>query len=450
MQKSTRLLFFFLFFTLTLSSQNVKYNNGLEGYWSGAFIRGGNSVQALAVEFYMEDDSLQAAASIPDWAYYPPRVSTVKQEGDIVRFDTYYGEVTLVRDSAYAEMVGECNFAKVHLKKSLRPPRRAKEVIDTAFQLIGIRSEATITRPAGAGPWPTIILVHGRGCGSKSRWSRRPELLAKYGLAVVTFDKRGYSRTGFPCEETTMDMHAADLARLTEQVKALPFIGKLGYMSYSAGGWVAPKAAAETEAAVDFMITVVGPSTSVKQQQLDCCAYYVRELLGLGEKSVEESQAYTELMFVTEEPKATYAEMMRLLDSAEVRGWKEVLVEDDIPASPEALEDLWVRRHTYDPAEDLQAFEGPFLSVLGGDDFVVPYKENRDRFVELFEEAGKENYRVSIIPSAGHGMEHGHRVRDLGYQRELSKWPTYFKFDRVAPGAMDEVIAFLREHGIIE
>ena len=51
-------------------------------------------------------------------------------------------------------------------------------------------------------------------------------------------------------------------------------------------------------------------------------------------------------------------------------------------------------------------------------------------------------------------MEQGHTLRDLGYEESIGKWHTYFKFDRVArgvaPGALDEIIAFLREYGFIE
>ena len=141
---------------------------------------------------------------------------------------------------------------------------------------------------------------------------------------------------------------------------------------------------------------------------------------------------------------------MQLLDSAKVNGWRDVLVDDDIPASADALDQLWVRRNRYDPGKDLGSFEGPFLSVLGGNDYVVPYKENRDRFVEIFKDAGKTNYRVTIVPSAGHGMEHWHEMRDLKYEPSIKKWHTYFKFDRVAAGAVDEIIVFLREYGFIE
>lgn len=439
-----------IFIVFSSQAQSLKFNSQLDGYWTGAFIRNGNSTQGFTVDFYEEQDSVRARLTMTDWAFYPPFISLVQQEGRVVKFQSEYGELVLLRDSAFAEMVGECNFAKVHLKKGLRPPRRKFEKIDMVFDLGDISSEAVITKPLGPGPFPTLIIVHGRGCGSKNTWSRRPEVLSQYGLAVVRFDKRGHERTGFPCNKTSIDLHAKDLALISEQVEKLPFVSKLGLLGESAGGWTAPKAAAQTKAGIDFMITLIGPSTSIQQQQIDCSTYYVREQLKLDEQAVAEAVQYCKAQYGKGSKKKIYESLVSLLDSADAHGWRDVLEELDIPLSADKLDDLWCRRNQYDPAKDLQAFQGPFLSVLGGNDFVVPYRENVARFQQLFEEVNKQNYRITVIPSAGHGLEHGHKNRDLGYERSIKKWYSYFKFDRVAPGALDEVISFLREYHIIE
>ncbi|NND94382.1 MAG: alpha/beta fold hydrolase [Flavobacteriales bacterium] len=351
-------------------------------------------------------------------------------------------------DSAYSEMVGECDFADVHMKKGLRPPRINTITSDIRFDLGDIKVDGEIIRPEGNGPFTTVVIVHGRGCGSKDDWSQRPEVLAQYGLAVITYDKRGNESTGYPCEMTNMRMHAKDLVKVTQKVKSMKFTEDVGYLAYSAGGWVAPMAAAQID--IDFMATIVGPSTSVKQQQLDCSVYYVRDQLKLDDDAVNEALEYCELEFSDDSPEIVFKQMKALLDSARVNGWIDVLEDSDIIGTPEGLDSLWVRRNRYDPAEDLQAFEGPFLSVIGGSDFVVPYKENIARFKELFDNVSKTNYRITMIPSANHGMEHWHKSRDLGYESSIRKWHTYFKFDRVAPGAMDEFISFMREYGFID
>lgn len=439
-----------IFFTLPLMlTAQTNFVTGPTGFWEGYLIRNGNSVQQFYVVFEEKGDSVQASFSIPEWLYYSSVESTVQMDDDVLSFDSYFGNITMVQDSAYAEMIGECGFANVHMKKALRRPTREVKQIELAFDLGDIQTKGQCFHPKEGGPFPTVILVHGRGCGEAEDLKQRIFTLLEFGLAVVVYDKRGSEPTGFPCEEVSMELLTTDLVKITEKVSAQRFSDEVGYLSYSAGGWLAPRAAAQSSVEVAFIATIAGPSTSVKQQQIDCGNYYCREILGLSEPVIDDVIEYTELMFSDDSPKAVYKRMDALLEQGEKDGWLDVLEDDDIPSSAANLDAIWVRRNRYEPAEDLKAFKGPFLSVLGGSDFVVPWKENSQRFHQLFAEAGKTNYRVSVLPSAGHGMEHGNKVRDMGYYPELGKWYTYFKFDRVAPGAVDEFIAFLREYKFI-
>jgi len=101
-------------------------------------------------------------------------------------------------------------------------------------------------------------------------------------------------------------------------------------------------------------------------------------------------------------------------------------------------------------AKYLKNYEGSFLSILGEDDYVVPCQIQIERLEALFRESGKENYRIRVLPGAGHGLEHGPRVRDLGYNRTLRTRPYYFKYDRVAYGAIEEVVDFLARYSIVD
>ena len=222
-----------------LSQENFM-DSELEGFWTGALIRS-NSVQVIQMEVVREHDTLRALTTIPEWIYYNPTSSVIDIEANVISFGSPYGEMTMVIDSAYEEMVGSCNFAQVHLKRSLRPPKYPKDALSYNVPLDGFSTMINVMKPPGAGPFPTVVLVHGRGCGSKDAWARRPEVLLQYGIATATYDKRGASGTGVSCLETNIDQHAKDLAALTKFLKQQDFVGDLGYIGYSAGGWVAPQ-----------------------------------------------------------------------------------------------------------------------------------------------------------------------------------------------------------------
>lgn len=437
------------FVTNALCAQQVEMAGQLEGHWAGNFIRQGNSAQSFTVDITTSDTGLVASLSITDWIGYEPTTSKVAITEDVVRFDSPYGRISVVVDNAYGELVGACGFAQVHLKRTLAAAH--PEVLREAhtFDLGDIRVPGSVIRPSGKGPFSTVILVQGRGCGTQRGWQRLPEEYAMRGLAVVTYDKRGGVGEARDCDRVTIAEHAADLMRVVDQVKAMPGTGPVGLIAASAGGWAAYQAAATRPGRVAFLITLAAPSTSVREQQSDCATYFVRDELGLDDRCVQEAQRYTETQFGADRAQV-YAELSTLLDSAAAHGWIDVLDASDIPTSEAGVDDLWVRRNMYDPTDDLRAFSGPFLAILGEQDNIVPWRENSERFNALFAANGTGDQEVVVLSAMGHGMEHGHRARDLGYSAELNGWSTYFKFDRVDPRPLERIFDFLKRNDLLD
>ena len=432
-----------------LIAQEADLARDLVGHWSGNFIRQGNSTQSFTVDIAPGDSGLVATLAIADWIGYEPTTSVVTIMDDVARFDGPYGRIAVVADTEFGELVGACGFAQVHLKRAVAPARPA--VVRTAhtFDLGDLRVQGSVVRPAGPGPFTTLLLVQGRGCGTQAGWQRMPEEYAMRGLAVVTYDKRGGVGEARDCDAVTIAQHAADLVRVVDQVKAMPGIGTLGLVAASAGGWAAYRTAALRPKQIGFLVTLAAPATSVREQQLDCATYFVRDELGLDTTSVREAQRYTDLQYGTDRAQV-YAGLSTLLDSTRAHGWIDVLDASDIPTSEAEVDQLWVRRNVYDPTEDLRAFRGPFLALLGEADNIVPWRENSARFRSLFAANGSSHQEVMVFSAMGHGLEHGHRVRDLGFNPEMNAWSTYFKFDRVDPRPLEQTIAFLRKQGLLK
>lgn len=97
-----------------------------------------------------------------------------------------------------------------------------------------------------------------------------------------------------------------------------------------------------------------------------------------------------------------------------------------------------------------RAFKGPFQALLGEADNIVPWREKSARFRSLLAAKGNSQQEVMVFSAMGHGLEHGHRLRDLGFNPEMNAWSTYFKFDRVDPRPLEQTIAFLRKQGLLK
>ena len=380
-------------------------------------IRMGNSVQIMRAEIIRQGDSMVIDTSIPDWAHYPPLRSKLKREGDKISFNTYYGKATMMLDTSYLEMVGKVSQGippyNFHLKKSLRPFQPTILSQDIEIENEGAKISGTLYYPQRIqGKLNAAVIVHGRGCSPRRYKATRAQKLAEYGIAAFVYDKRGSKPSGYPCEKSTHDLNVSDVSTIVSEVARHDRIDQVGLISYSAGGWIASHVTRVSEIPIAFLITIVGPTTSVLEQQLDGLeAFLMKE--GKKASAIEDAKVYTRLMFEKDDPKKTFKKMQQLLKKGEASGWTNWLVEDDYASSPEAIKDMWVQRFSYDPAEDLEAYKGPYLAIFGENDPVVPYQKQLARLEQLMTKSGKTNYVSRVIPEASHGLEHGPEVREL-------------------------------------
>ncbi|MDX1941383.1 MAG: alpha/beta hydrolase [Saprospiraceae bacterium] len=444
-----------IFITQIFYGQNQYLNYDPTGYWTGAVIRNGNAVQIVEAEITRQGSDLRISISTPDRVFFPSRASNVRIERNTWRFETPYGLAEMLFDSTYMELVGtagqEPSLLNFHLKKSLRPVKPKISERELSFNNNGFEFGGTLFLPElYERPLACAILVHGRSCGGRNSFAGQARKLAEYGIATIAFDKRGSNVTGFDCNKITAEMLVGDVLAVIKKAAEQPEIDakRIGMISNSAGGWIVPRAARESKVEIAFLVTMVGPSTSVKEQQLDCIQAYGTNQ-GFTAQMIKDAKHYTELMFATNNLDQVFVEMQELLKKARAERWDVVLESTDIPASAADIKNLWVQRFDCDPAADLKAFKGSFLSILGGADDIVPYQSQIKRFEEIFRESGKENYSIAVMPSAGHDLGHRGLMRDLGQHPTLKTNLQYLKYPRVAADAAIEIINFLRQYDFI-
>jgi pimeloyl-ACP methyl ester carboxylesterase len=421
----------------------------LEGFWTGAFIRDG-AVQIVSAEIRREGDKLRVEVETPDRPFAAPTVNTIEREANgRLRFDTVYGQASVAFDPVFLEMVGDVAGntppLRLHLKRGVRPPTPDIRTEEVTFRSGDVTLSGTLVLPEGAARHPAALHVHGRGCQGRGGYLRRARVLARYGIAGLAFDKRGVGASKGRCESATIEEETQDVLAAVEFLAGRPEIDRtrIGAISNSAGGWVVPRAAARSKTPLAFIVTMVGPATSVREQQLDNARYIGRDLK-LSAEDQKPLTRYIELMFAPGDAEKQFAEMRQLIAQGEKTGWaREFLDTTDVAPSAGEIKNLWVRRFNYDPREDLRRVRVPFLAFYGGGDRVVPPDENVPELRRLLTEAGNRNFRIVVIPEAGHGLDQGQRLQKMpGGKGDLETY--YWKFGRVAPNYLAELLEFLQ------
>lgn len=144
---------------------------------------------------------------------------------------------------------------------------------DVEFNSAGVTLAGTIFKPKH--PSAAIVLVH--GSGQVKRMVEMASLLAKNGIAVLTYDKRGVGKSGGVYagpEVGTNNIDSANLNLLALDVSAATNVllahlpakhGLLGLMGFSQAGWVIPLAAKKNPK-VSFMVFFSGPVVTTLEQ----------------------------------------------------------------------------------------------------------------------------------------------------------------------------------------
>jgi uncharacterized protein len=119
----------------------------------------------------------------------------------------------------------------------------------------------------GAGPFKTVVFVHGSDPVSSVGREWLPHLLAAQGVATLVFDKRG---TG--CSQGSYTQHfevlAGDVVAAARWLRTQPEVrgAAIGLAGFSQGGWVAPLAARQ-DPALAFVAVGYGLAMSMADEE---------------------------------------------------------------------------------------------------------------------------------------------------------------------------------------
>jgi len=128
---------------------------------------------------------------------------------------------------------------------------------------------ATLTLPAGAGPFAAVAMVHGAGPRTRDEFDIFTAYLALNGIAVLADDKRGVgeSRGRYPgdaASASNIDLLARDAQREVEFLGTLPQLdrSRIGLFGDSQACWISPLAASR-DSLVHWLVSNSGPTVSV-------------------------------------------------------------------------------------------------------------------------------------------------------------------------------------------
>jgi uncharacterized protein len=317
---------------------------------------------------------------------------------------------------------------------------------DVSYPGGGVTLAGTLTRPAGPGPFPAVLLLTGSGPQDRDETisGHKPFLLladtlTRAGYAVLRVDDRGVGGSGGDSGRATYDDLAADALAGVAFLQRRPDvdIGRIGLLGHSEGGYLAPLVTQQAAGAVGFVVLVAGPAVR-GEEVLALQNRMILEQAGAPPEQVEDQVAYvrelSRLLAAGDE------EAARQLARDRIAAQTAALPESQRPTPEEVEAQLPVSPAfrsfvTYDPAPALAALDVPVLAIFGEKDLQVPPAQSEPAMRALL--AGSPAATVRVLPGLNHLMQ----PATTGSPTEYASIET-----TVAPDALEVVTGWLQEN----
>lgn len=271
------------------------------------------------------------------------------------------------------------------------------------FTAAGNELYATLITPRkGAGPFPTLIFVHGDGDLKYDAYGYyRPiwEALASRGIASFSWDKPGTGGSSGNWELQSMKDRAQEVTAAINFLKKSgePVVGEsIGVIGFSQAGWVLPLLP-EEPIQPKYMVFV---STAVNW--LEQGEYYTRKRLEREEASEAEIKSTIEKEAIGNEllqPNVTYEEYVTAFKARK----KKALFSTEGPMSEDRYK--FVKQNwRSDASQQLKNINVPVLALFGEEDLNVNVNDSVATYRREFERAGHNDFTIKIFPNATHNL----------------------------------------------
>lgn len=224
----------------------------------------------------------------------------------------------------------------------------------------------TLTIPAGKGPFPGVILVHGSGAGDRDETilENRPfrDLawgLAERGVVVLRYDKRArvqpmwYANRVFTVYDEAVQDALSALTLLRQQPEVS--VAHTFLLGHSLGGMLAPRIAV-ADGKLAGIIIMAGATRMHLPEQIDRQFAYLQSIAGADSNQIKAAR-------VQMEPGLARVRALTPADTADA---------SPIPGLGGTGARYWLDLASYDPAVVMRDLHIPALVLQGMRDYQVP------------------------------------------------------------------------------
>ena len=434
-----------------------------QGRWLGDMVIPNGPTLKIGAEFFTRaDGSPWASAASPDQGAYDITVSKMEEEGDAVELDIIVAKLKLTWVGDHFEGVfsqGDGVFA-FPLHRVGEFPRKARPQTPKApfpysnqdlsiAAADGVMLGATLTTPHGKQRPNLVVLVPGSGPATRDTniAGHQPfvviaDFLARQGIAVLRYDKRGNGRSTGDYTQLTTNQLVGDLGAIMKAMNQRKGFGQVGMVGLSEGPGIAAAVVARDPAAADFIVSLAGVGLSGHELILLQDRIVAKDN-GAAPAEVERLMTYVRAWYETILAHAESQPRMAALKAlhAGLSPEDRALVEKrgmnvGSLSMAEAGKPHLRTMLLQNPQMDWRKVKAPVLALNGSLDHQVPAEENLAGITKALKAGGNRRVESAVMPSLNHLFQ----TAKTGNTNEYDKIE-----ETIAPSVLARIADFVRK-----
>lgn len=451
--------------TLLAQSASAGLLQEKQGRWMGDMKHpNGVTIKFGAHLFTRADGSHWASIASPDEGAYNVPVRRISETPDGVLLDYSFATLQLRWAGDRLEAVNRhgnavmpVTMTRVAEFPSRLRPQTPKGPFPYTEQTLAIQSApgvtlgATLTTPAGKASGSVVVLVHGSGPQTRDAtdaghrtFAVLADYLARRGIAVLRYDKRGIAYSSGDYEGHTLPDLAADLDAVIGSLKARKQFRRIGVIGHSEGPEIAARVAAANPESVDFIVSMAGVGLNGLE------AMMVQDRVWALDKGAKSAEADSLMIYV----RKFYETIIAQPDAEARNAALEALIADQTPESRAMIAryDMnqgslsldWAAKPFLRASlmSDAPAFwrgvRCPVLAINGALDHQVPATENLTGLTAALRAGGNSKVQAVVMPSLNHAFQTARTGREDEYARIE---------ETIAPAALEKIAGFIGQQG---
>lgn len=324
---------------------------------------------------------------------------------------------------------------------------KAQQQIELTFHHDQNQLAGTLLLPAGTGPFPVVLLVHGDGAQTRGleRYTHIINAFLSAGIACFTWDKPGTGNSSGDWLQQSMQQRAQETHAAMQMLAKRKDIQAqhIGLLGFSQAGWVLPEVGA-MQPAPAFLISV-GAALDWRAQG----EYFAQQRLiraGLSAPAIAQA-----IQWQRASPQPTMS-----LSFADYRQqFQTYLAQHPAPIGANT-EPLTAERYHFialninaNAKSQLAALQSPLLAIWGQDDLNVDARVNGQAFSGVLNTQNNTKHQVVLIPQADHTMLDSSTF-SMQLPSEWTWWMTLRYFiaaeDAFAPAFLPLIVDWAKKH----